>query len=159
MKQGFPHKVMKTEEEGRKYWTMRHESFNLLREKVKDKQATPFVDDIIVPPERMPQFLPKLYAILRDHGIKPTLAGHAGSGNFHIIPLMDLSKEEERAKIPVVSELVYDLVLQYGGSITAEHNDGLIRTPYLEKMYGKEIITLFERIKDIFDPKGRFFQN
>ena len=139
-----------------KYWVMRRESFNLLRHKVKDKKATPFIDDIIVAPEHLPEFLPKLYNILEEHGIAPTLAGHAGNGNFHVIPLMDLKKRSERKKIPVVSEKVYDLVLEYGGSITAEHNDGLIRSPYLKKMYGEDIYNLFVKIKEIFDPQNIF---
>ena len=149
-------KIMKKEEDAEKYLVMRRESFNLLRNKVKDKQATPFIDDIIVDPAKLPEFLPKLYDILEKHDIAPTLAGHAGSGNFHIIPLMDLSKEEERKKIPIVAEEVYDLVLEYGGSITAEHNDGLIRSPYLEKMYGAEVCGLFKKVKEIFDPKNIF---
>ena len=149
-------KIMKKEEDAEKYLVMRRESFNLLRNKVKDKQATPFIDDIIVDPAKLPEFLPKLYDILEKHDIAPTLAGHAGSGNFHIIPLMDLSKEEERKKIPIVAEEVYNLVLEYGGSITAEHNDGLIRSPYLEKMYGAEVYGLFKKVKEIFDPKNIF---
>jgi len=153
---GIENKVMKSASEGEKYWVIRRESFNLLRNKVKDKRATPFVDDFIVAPDKLSGFLPKLYAILLGHGIAPTLAGHAGDGNFHIIPLMDLAKEEERAKIPIVSEKVYDLVIEYGGSITAEHNDGLIRSPYLEKMYGKEIYGLFKKVKEIFDPQNIF---
>lgn len=149
-------KPMKSEKEGEKYWLMRRESFNLLRQKVKDKQATPFVDDIIVEPKKLPEVLPELYKILIENGISPTLAGHAGDGNFHVIPLMDLSKEEERKKIPIVAAKVHELVLKYGGSITAEHNDGLIRSPYLEDMYGKEVYELFKRVKNIFDPKGIF---
>jgi len=47
-------------------------------------------------------------------------------------------------------------VLEYGGSITAEHNDGLIRSPYIEKMYGKEVYGLFEKTKEIFDPQNIF---
>ena len=85
-----------------------------------------------------------------------TIAGHPGDGNFHIIPLMDLSDEKSRQIIPELSEKVYDLVIKYGGSITAEHNDGLIRTPYLEKMYGKEVCGLFEEVKRIFDPQNIF---
>jgi FAD/FMN-containing dehydrogenase len=65
---------------------------------------------------------------------------------------MDLSLEENHQIIIQMSHQVYDLVLEYGGSITAEHNDGLIRTPYLEKMYGSNIIGLFKAVKEIFDP-------
>jgi len=153
---GIYTKATKSGMDTEKYWVMRRESFNLLRHKVKDKRAAPFIDDIIVDPSHLPEFLPKLYNILEEHNITPTLAGHAGSGNFHIIPLMDLSREEERRKIPEVAEKVYDLVLEYGGSITAEHNDGLIRSPYIEKMYGKEVYGLFEKTKEIFDPQNIF---
>ena len=111
---------------------------------------------MIVLPEKLPEFLPKVFKVLKQYNIKATLAGHAGSGNFHIIPLMDLSKSAERAKIQKVSDKVYDMVVEYGGSITAEHNDGLIRTPYLEKMYGKKVTRLFEKVKDIFDPDNIF---
>ncbi len=148
--------VMRTEEEGEKYWIMRRESFNLLRQKVKDKMATPFVDDFSVKPEFLSEFLPKLYALLKENGIEPTLAGHVGDGNFHIIPLMDLKEQAQRDKIPLVLEAFTTLVKKYGGSITAEHNDGLIRTPYLEKQFGSEMIRIFEKVKDIFDEKGVF---
>jgi len=149
-------KITKSGMDTEKYWVMRHESFNLLRNKIKDKRATPFIDDIIVDPKHLPEFLPKLYNILKEYNISPTLAGHAGSGNFHIIPLMDLSLESERKKIPEVADKVYDLILEYGGSITAEHNDGLIRSPYLAKMYGEDIYALFGGVKEIFDPKNIF---
>ncbi|MBI1888640.1 MAG: hypothetical protein HYS15_01770 [Candidatus Spechtbacteria bacterium] len=148
--------VMRSEKDGEKYWVMRRESFNLLRGRVKNKKAAPFIDDIIVPPATLPEFLPRLYDIVKAYGIEPTLAGHAGSGNFHLIPLTDLSREEERKKIPEVLEKVIGLILEYGGSITAEHNDGLIRSSYLLKMYGSEMYKLFERVKEIFDPQNIF---
>jgi FAD/FMN-containing dehydrogenase len=69
---------------------------------------------------------------------------------------MDMRQPAERAIIPKLSDEVYSLVLSYGGSITAEHNDGLIRTPYLEKMYGHDVYELFKKIKQIFDPQDIF---
>lgn len=149
--------VTKSPREAQKYWTVRRESFNLLRKHVRGRKSAPFIDDIIVKPEFMPEFLPKLNAILQKYpSLIYTIAGHAGNGNFHIIPLMDLSKESERQIIPKLSEEVYDLVLKYQGSTTGEHNDGLIRTPYLEKMYGKEVCELFAQTKQIFDPLNIF---
>jgi len=155
-KRKISHIVITSEKESQKYWTIRRESFNLLRKKVKNMKATPFIDDFAIQPKNLPEFWPKLEKILKKYGIKATIAGHAGSGNFHIIPLMDLTKKSERDKIPIVSEKVYELVTQYKGSITAEHNDGLIRTPYLKKMYSKKIIELFEKTKKIFDPENIF---
>lgn len=135
-----------------KYWTVRRESFNLLRKHVTGKRTAPFVDDVIVPPERMPEFLPQMRAILDEYKLLYTIAGHAGNGNFHIIPLMDMHDERNVKAIDEVSDKVYDLVIKMGGSITAEHNDGIIRTPYLPKMFSPEVVSLFEATKRLFDP-------
>ena len=140
----------------RKYWVMRRESFNLLRHKVKGLKTAPFIDDIIVRPEYLWEFLPKLYEILNRYQFLYTVAGHVGDGNFHIIPLMNFDNKSQVALIPQAADEVYDLVLQYGGSLTAEHNDGLIRGAYLKKMYGPKIYALFRKIKNIFDPQGIF---
>ncbi|MFH0712242.1 MAG: FAD-binding oxidoreductase [Candidatus Jorgensenbacteria bacterium] len=140
----------------KKYWVMRRESFNLLRHRIKGLKTAPFVDDVVVRPEHYSEFLPELYRILDRYELLYTVAGHIGDGNFHIIPLMNLEDEKERQKIPAASKEVYDLVLKYDGSITAEHNDGLIRSPFLEKMYGKKIYNLFEETKKIFDPLDIF---
>ncbi len=153
---GFPMRIAADEKEARKYWLIRRESFNLLRTRVKGKQTAPFIDDLIVLPEHVPAFLPALYAILERHGIFSTVAGHMGDGNFHIIPLMRLADEADRAKIRPVMDEVYALVLHHGGSITAEHNDGLVRSPYLEDMFGREVCVLFAEVKGIFDPQGIF---
>ena len=154
----MPLRATKTESEEKKYWTIRRESFNLLRNRVKDKHTAPFIDDVIVRPEKLTEFLPRLTAIIEKHKDKmtSTIAGHAGDGNFHIIPLMNLADPEVRALIPKVAEEVYDLVKEFGGSFTAEHNDGLIRTPYLEKMFGPKIVKLFVETKKIFDPENIF---
>jgi FAD/FMN-containing dehydrogenase len=150
-------KVTKSEGEVRKYWVIRRESFNMLRHHVKNLRTAPFIDDLVVNPEHLPEFLPKLYTILDPYkDITYTVQGHVGDGNFHIIPLMDLHKPRAAAEINELMEKVYDLVLEYKGSITGEHNDGIIRTPFLEKMYGKEIYKLFEETKKIFDPENIF---
>ncbi len=149
-------RIVAKDSEEEKFWVMRRESFNLLRQHVKEKRTAPFIEDFCIPPEKVPEFLPRALKILKDYGIDANIAGHAGNGNYHIIPLMDLGKESERAKITVVADKFYDLVAEYKGSITAEHNDGIIRTPYLGKMYSPEVLKLFEKTKEIFDPLNIF---
>ena len=154
---GFKTRITKNEAEARKYWDMRRDSFALLRKHVAGLHTAPFIDDIIVPPETLPEFLPKLNALLEVYpNITYTIAGHAGNGNFHIIPLMDFNDPKTKEIILTLSDKVYDLVIRYNGSITAEHNDGIIRTPYLSKMFSPEIISLFSQIKDTFDPQILF---
>jgi FAD/FMN-containing dehydrogenase len=149
-------RTIPTKEEAEKYFVVRRESFNLLREKVKGKSTVPFVEDFCVNPSLLPEFLPKLLSILKKNKININIAGHAGEGNLHIIPLMDLKDEKNRKKIVPVAQEVYDLVISYGGTITAEHNDGIIRTPFLKDMYGERMILLFKEIKNIFDPNTIF---
>ncbi len=144
------------EDEAEKYWIMRRNSFKILTEETHDKRTVPLVEDFCVKPEVMPEFLPKALAILKKNGIKANIAGHAGNGNFHIIPLMDLTKKKNRDKLTRVADEFYDLVVKYNGSITAEHNDGILRTPYLKKMYGEKITKLFADVKNIFDPENIF---
>ena len=151
-------RLIHTDAEAEKYWTIRRQSFALIHSHAKNKYAAAFVDDIIVKPEYMPEFLPEVNAVLDKYKSELiyTIAGHPGNGNFHIIPLMDLSDPKVRASIPKISDEIYDIVAKYKGSITAEHNDGLVRTPYLGKMYSKEILGLFAEVKEIFDPEGIF---
>jgi FAD/FMN-containing dehydrogenase len=150
-------RITKSDKEELKYMTVRRQSFNLLRHHVKGKRTAPFIDDIIVPPETLGEFLPKLQYILSKYKkIVYTIVGHVGDGNFHIIPLMNLKREENRALIPSLMEQVHKLVFSYKGSMSAEHNDGIIRTPFLEDMFGKEVVELFFKTKQIFDPQNIF---
>lgn len=147
-------KVEKNEKESEKYWIVRRESFALLRKNVHGLYAAPFIDDFVVPPSSYPTFLPKLNALLAEYASHfiYTIAGHVGNGNFHIIPLMDLSKEENRQVILDLAPKVYELVIREGGTTTGEHNDGIIRTPYLPMLFGPEMVSLFAETKEIFDP-------
>ncbi len=149
-------RVAKNEAAGMKYWAVRRESFNLLRKKIRGKRTAPFIDDFVVPPLKLPEFLPKLNAILAQYKLTYTVAGHVGDGNFHIIPLVDPNDPTLGKTIDELSHKVYDLVVSYQGSITGEHNDGLIRTPYVEKMFGSEMYALFHEVKMIFDPLNIF---
>ena len=148
--------VTRSEAEAGKYWDIRRESFSLLRKHVKGKHTAPFIDDIIVRPEFLPKFIPELNQVLSRYDLTYTIAGHVGDGNFHIIPLMDFSRPDTSKIILELGDLVYNLVLRYHGSTTAEHNDGIVRTPYLQKMYGSNITSIFKEIKNIFDPRNIF---
>ena len=142
-----------------KFWIMRRQSFNLLRSKVKDKHTAPFIDDFVVNPEYLTEFLPQLRVIIKKYKLMATIAGHMGDGNFHVIPLMKLEDPKDRAKILPAMKEVDDLVLKYKGSLSGEHNDGLVRGPWLEQMYGPEILGFFKQAKYIMDPQDIFNPN
>ncbi len=145
-------KIARSEAQAAKYWTIRRESFALLRKNLRGLYAAPFIDDIVVHPDNYPQFIPELNALLSQHHLLYTIAGHIGDANFHIIPLLDMSKESDRREIVELQPKVYEIVAKYKGSITGEHNDGIIRTPYLPIMYGEKMCALFAEVKRIFDP-------
>lgn len=145
-----------TEAKSERFWIMRRNSFQILRSKVKDKHTAPFIDDLIVPPENLPEFLPKLRVIIKKYKLFATIAGHMGDGNFHIIPLMKIEDPNERAKLEPCMKEVNSLVLEYGGSVSGEHNDGMVRGPWLEAQYGKEVVDIFREVKHIYDPQNIF---
>jgi FAD/FMN-containing dehydrogenase len=145
-----------TIEKSQKFWIMRRQSFNLLRSKVKEKHTAPFIDDLVVNPPYLTEFLPKLRKIIKKYKLLATIAGHMGDGNFHIIPLMKIEDPKERAKLLPAMKEVNELVLKYHGTLSGEHNDGLVRGPWLEEQFGKSILKLFRDTKDIFDPEGIF---
>lgn len=149
----LPLKMTHSKQESKKYWTFRRESFNLLRQKLRGMRTAPTIDDIVVHPKDLPEFLPKLEAIFAKYPeLIYTVAGHMGDANFHIIPLIDIHKNGIVQTLHKLMDEVYALVFSYGGSMSGEHNDGLLRTAYLSQMFSPEIITLFEKTKDIFDP-------
>jgi FAD/FMN-containing dehydrogenase len=151
-------KIEKNEKESEKYWIVRRESFSLLRKNLHGLYASPFIDDFVVPPDTYAHFLPELNTLLDQYkdAFIYTIAGHIGNGNFHIIPLMDLSKPASKKVILELAPKVYELVIRYGGTTTGEHNDGIIRTPYLPMLFGKDMMKLFEETKKIFDPLNIF---
>lgn len=152
----FRSRVTVSEEETDQFWVVRRQSFSLLRSHVHGLRTAPFIDDFAILPEHYGEFLPKLYKIMSRYKLIYTIAGHIGDGNFHIIPLMDPTAPGYKKIITELYNEVNELVLSYDGTITAEHNDGMIRSPYLPRVYGKEIYQLFMETKKIFDPKNIF---
>jgi len=146
----------RTEASAEKFWLMRRQSFNLLRNKVKDKHTAPFIDDLVVPPEHLTAFLPQLRKIIKKYNLFATIAGHMGDGNFHIIPLMKLEERDERAKLRPAMTEVNELVLSYGGVLSGEHNEGMIRGPWMKQAYGAPMYEIFTQTKAIFDADNIF---
>jgi FAD/FMN-containing dehydrogenase len=136
---------------------IRRKSFKMLLDHPHQGQrAMAFLEDTIVPIEHYGDFLASLEDILGDYKMTYTYAGHIGDGSIRLVPLVNVEGEDAADQIFELSERVYDLVFAFGGSMSVDHNDGLIRTPFLERMYGPEMVTLFARVKEIFDPHGVF---
>ena len=134
------------------FWQIRRAALVLLRNRVHDKYASPFIDDMAVRPEHTPLFVPELRRVIRKYKLPATIQGHFGDGNFHVIPLLDIAHAKDQAKLePVMRELI-PIVLKYGGTMAGEHNDGMVRGPWLPTVFGDDVYALFKHTKEIFDP-------
>lgn len=148
-----------TEEETAPFWQIRRAALALLRNQVHGRYASPFIDDMTVQTKHVTKFIPELRAIIRKYKLPATIQGHFGDGNFHIIPLMDIAGKKDQAKLePVMRELI-PIVLKYGGTMAGEHNDGLVRGPWLPTVFGQEVYQIFKEVKEIFDPQYIFNPN
>ena len=141
-----------SEETKASYQAVRRYSYKMLKDMNSDtKKAMPFIEDTIVPLEHYGEFVAALEALLEDYDMTYTYAGHIGQGSIRLIPLVNRT-EDSLDDIIELESRVNDLVLAFRGSISVDHNDGIIRTPYLAQQYGAEMVALFQEVKNIFDP-------
>ncbi|NOZ40548.1 MAG: anaerobic glycerol-3-phosphate dehydrogenase subunit C [Planctomycetes bacterium] len=115
-------------------------------------RPVPIVEDIAVPPAELPGFLHRAQQILKKEHVTASFFGHAGHGQLHIRPFLDLSNQDDVHKMAALTDQLYQDVWQVGGTISGEHGDGLSRTPYVAEQYGP-LADAFSEIKELFDPQ------
>ncbi len=135
-------------------WALRRAGMPLLLGMPGDRKPITFVEDPAVPPARLPEFVERFRALLRRHGTDGAFYGHASVGCVHIRPLLNLKDPEEVARMRRITAEVADLVLEFGGSLSGEHGDGLVRSEWNEKMFGPAVYQAFREVKRAFDPHG-----
>lgn len=138
--------------EQEKLWKIRQASASIAAYADGNTKALPIIEDGIVPPERFNELLEGIYSIFANAHLQPAVWGHAGDGHLHVQPFLDLGQVGDRQKAFKLMEEYYSLVLSLGGSIAGEHGDGRLAAPYLVKQYGAELYSVFQRVKQIFDP-------
>lgn len=135
-------------------WKIRHSASAVLAHSEGTARALPVIEDGIVPMDRFRDYVEAVYALFKRHNMQAAVWGHAGDANLHVQPILDLSQLGDRQKIFKVMEEYYAMIIEFGGSTSGEHNDGRLRAPFLEKMYGPDTYDLFRKVKQIFDPYG-----
>jgi Fe-S oxidoreductase/FAD/FMN-containing dehydrogenase len=118
-------------------------------------QPVAFVEDIGVPVEELPVFLRRVQEILRRREITASYLIHAGSGQVHTRPFVDLHKPEEAQRLWAIAEEIHGLALELGGTVSTQHGTGLARTPWVARQYG-DLYPVFRELKAIFDPHNLF---
>lgn len=135
-------------------WKVRHASSTILAHGEANARAVPIIEDGVVPIDRLAEYMESVYQMFQKYHLVVAAWGHAGEGNIHLHPFLDLSQVGDRQKAFRLMDEYYTLIISLGGSTSGEYGDGRLRALYLEKLYGPEVYSLFQKVKQICDPYG-----
>ena len=121
-----------------------------------DAKSIAFVEDTAVAPEKLRDFIERFLQIVRSHGTTAGIYAHASVGCLHVRPVINMKTEQGVRTFEAIAGEVSDLVLEFGGALSAEHGDGLVRSPFMQKMFGAVLYQAFREVKRTFDPLGIF---
>ena len=151
---GYAFRRLVTAEDQAKVWAVRKAGLGLMMNVTGSAKPLPFVEDTAVAPEALPEYVRRFDEIVRSHETTAGYYGHASVGCLHIRPLVDLKGQDGVDKMVSIASDVSDLVLEFGGAMSGEHGDGLVRSVWNEKMFGPVIYDAFRQVKKAFDPDG-----
>jgi FAD/FMN-containing dehydrogenase/Fe-S oxidoreductase len=137
-------------------WSLREAALGLSMAMKEDAKSIPFVEDTAVAPERLSEYIGRFLQLLRAHETTAGIYAHASVGCLHVRPVINMKTEFGVRKFEAIANEVADLVLEFGGALSGEHGDGLVRSPFLKKMFGDTLYAAFCEIKRTFDPEGLF---
>ena len=137
-------------------WQLRQSSLGLSMAMKGDAKSVSFVEDTAVAPERLRDYIARFLAIVRRHGSTTGVYAHASVGCLHVRPVVNLKTDAGVHQFEAIANDIAELVLEFGGALSGEHGDGLVRGPFVERMFGSELYGAFRTIKRTFDPAGLF---
>jgi len=143
----------------KKIWTLRKAGLGLLSNLPGDAKAVPVIEDTAVDVHDLPAYIRDFNEILKKHGLYSVHYAHAGSGEIHLRPIINLKTEEGNRLFRVIAEEIATLVKKYNGSLSGEHGDGRLRGEFIEQMVGSKNYALLKEVKNIWDPKHIFNPN
>ena len=149
-------RLVKNRAEREMYWQIRRASYTLSKFQDTSKRPAAFLEDMTVPPQHLPKFFLDIKKLLKKYNVTAAVHGHGGNGHLHFYPLMDFTSKATPGLIVKMAEEFFVTAIKYDGNICGEHNDGIIRTPHLSKMFNKNILDLFSAVEHIFDPDDIF---
>lgn len=148
--------VVATDEDGRaRLWEVRHAASPLIaRSAASGRRSTQFIEDSVVPVAAVPDYLRGVSDILDKAGTEAVVFGHAGDGNIHVNPLMDVRTQDRRDRARTILEETVALVASLGGTLSGEHGDGRLRAPFVDRIWSPELVSAFREVKKRLDPGG-----
>ena len=155
---GYAHPLI-TGPETNLVWDVRKAGLGLIRNLPGDTQPVNLIEDCAVSPEDLPAYVTDVQGVLERHGLKASYYAHAGAGELHIEPLINLKTPEGKKAFRSVLADTTQLVKKYNGSLSGEHGDGRLRGEFIGTVLGSEVYALLKQVKHIFDPQGIFNAN
>lgn len=149
-------KLITNRHEREMFWAVRDASFLLSKLLDVNKRPAAFLEDMTVPPEHLAKFFIEIKYLLKKFKVTAAVHGHGGNAHFHFYPLLDFTNKATPALVIKMADEFFKTAIKYNGNICGEHNDGIIRTPYLSMMFSSKVLKLFEEVEHIFDPKDIF---
>jgi FAD/FMN-containing dehydrogenase/Fe-S oxidoreductase len=137
-------------------WSLREAALGLSMAMKEDAKSISFVEDTAVAPEKLSEYIGRFLQIVHEHGTTAGVYAHASVGCLHVRPVVNMKTEEGVAKFESLAKAVANLVLEFGGALSGEHGDGLVRGPFMRQMFGDTLYEAFREIKQTFDPHGIF---
>lgn len=144
-----------TREQCDRFWRLCESALPSLYGTRGGRQPIPLIEDVGAPTEVLPDYIRRAQEILREHEITASFLIHAGVGQVHIRPFIDLGKPEETSKLSLLAERIHNLAIELGGTISAQHGVGLARLPWVARQLGS-LYPLNRQVKALFDPHGIF---
>lgn len=149
-------RVVTSATEAEMYWQIRRASYTLSKFQDTTKRPAAFLEDMTVPPENLSRFFIQVKKLLKEFNVTAAVHGHGGNGHFHFYPLLDFTNKTTPALVEKMADKFFETAVKYHGNICGEHNDGIIRTPHLSKMFSKKMLDLFVQAEATFDPRDVF---
>ncbi len=149
---GYARVLLRTAADIGSVWTLRKAALGLLMARRSHERAIAFLEDVAVPPEHIGDFIHDFRAYTRGIGKEVGMLGHAGVGQIHTRPMMDLHQQHDVQLMLQMMEDICDMAAGYGGTISGEHGDGLIRSWLIERAFGPTLTHAFADVKAAFDP-------
>ncbi|MGI9551945.1 MAG: FAD-binding and (Fe-S)-binding domain-containing protein, partial [Aurantibacter sp.] len=141
--------------EGESYndvWVIRKKGLGLMLGLKGNKKPLAFIEDAGIPSEHLPEYIDRVLKICKKYQTKAAMYAHASVGVIHVRPILDLRLAEDIESFKNISEETFKLVVEYGGSWSGEHGDGLVRSAYNKRFFGDNLYEAFIEVKKLFDP-------
>ncbi len=150
----FDHTII--DENTERIWNLRKAGLGLLANLPGDKKAVACIEDTAVAIDELSVYIEEFDVMMQKYGQKSVYYAHAGAGEIHLRPILNLKLKEDRELFENISQASASLVKKYRGSLSGEHGDGRVRAPFIKEQYGEEIYNVFCELKNTWDPKGIF---